>query len=278
MKETRIALVQMQSETGRVDANLKKMAGFIEEAAGQKADMICFPELCIPGYSHEQSLVRAETVPGYSTAYLGELARKSGMIVLAGLAEESGQELPFISQLVIFPDGSLQTYRKTHLGRSELGCYSPGDSLPVFSAAKAGFGVEICWDLHFPEVSTILALKGSEIIFAPHASPRIVGNRREIWLKYLPARAYDNAVFVAACNLIGSDGAEKQFCGGAMVIDPRGRVIAEAFHDREELLVVDLDPSMINQIRREQGRGMSTGFFLKSRRPELYRELIEMKQ
>ena len=185
---------------------------------------------------------------------------------------------PYIAQLAAFPDGRQLTYRKTHLGQKERASYTPGETLPVFNAGQLRFGVEICWDLHFPEVSTVLALGGCEIIFVPHASPRIVGDRREIWLKYMPARAYDNAVFLAACNLVGGDGRGKHFCGGAMVIDPRGRVIGEVFTGQDEMLVVDLDPQVINRIRGQEEEGMSASFFLNSRRPELYGDLMEKNQ
>jgi len=92
----------------------------------------------------------------------------------------AGRSKPYITQLVALPDGSVQKYRKTHLGRSEIPHFIPGNELPVFNTARARFAVQICWDLHFPEVSTILSLKGAEIIFAPHASPSIVGDRKEI--------------------------------------------------------------------------------------------------
>jgi len=94
-------------------------------------------------------------------------------------------------------------------------------------------------------------------------------------LKYMTARAYDNAVFLAACNLIGEDGTGHSFCGGALVIDPRGNIVAEAFNNREELLVVDLDPAVLNTIRRRESRSMRHSFYLECRRPELYKKLLE---
>lgn len=274
MEKTRIAVVQMQALTGKANQNLAKVIRFVQKAAGEKVDIICFPELSVHGYNRQEARLVAEPIPGESSLAISKLARKYKMVILAGLAEKSGREKPFITQLVAFPDGRLEKYRKTHLGKSELPYFSPGQSLPIFSTPRVKFGVEICWDLHFPEVTTILSLKGSEIVFAPHASPEIVGNRRDIWLKYLPARAYDNSVFIAACNLIGYDGMRQTFCGGAIVIDPRGNVIAEAFNGKEELLMVELDPAIINKIRRNQAQGMSDTFYLGARRPELYGELL----
>lgn len=275
MEQTRVALVQMNAQLAATTLNLNKMESFVKEAAGQKVDIICFPELSVQGYSRNCSGPTAESLPGPSSERIMTMARRYNLVVLAGLAEASPTGRPYITQLVAYPNGKLLKYRKTHLGNSEKPNFTPGAELPVFGHDKLNFGVQICWDLHFPEVTAILSLKGAEIVFAPHASPTIVGNRREIWLKYMTARAYDNAVYLAACNLVGNDGAGHSFCGGALVIDPKGNVIAEAFNDREEMLVADLDPVIINTIRRKESSSMRHSFFLDSRRPELYGDLLK---
>jgi predicted amidohydrolase len=274
MKKIRVALVQMRAETDRKEKNLARIAAFAREAAKTGAEIVCFPELCVPGYNRERAGAAAEAIPGESSLALSRLARENGLVILAGMAEKPGPEgsLPFNTQVVAHPDGRLERYRKTHLGKSERSFFLPGDSFPVFATGKARFAVEICWDLHFPEVTAIYALRGAEIIFAPHASPSFVGDRREIWLKYLPARAYDNSLFVAACNLTGEDGGQA-FCGGAVIIDPKGNVLAESFPGKEDLLVADLDPGLLNAIRGGRSPSMRYSFFLAQRRPELYGEL-----
>lgn len=275
MEKTRLALVQMQSEQGNLEKNIEKIEGYLARAGEQGVDIICFPEMCLQGYSRDKSHLTSVPVPGEITGRLGVAARQEGVAALVGLAESQAGGKPFITQLVVFPDGSVETYRKTHLGKSEKPFFTAGDDLPVFSAGKARFGIEICWDMHFPEVSAILSLKGAEIIFAPHASPVIVGDRRGIWMKYMAARAYDNSVFVAACNLVGEDGAGQQFCGGAIVIDPKGNPVAESFGCGEGMLVADLDPELINTIRMRKSKSMRDSFYLDSRRPELYGPLVE---
>ncbi|MCL6479768.1 MAG: nitrilase family protein [Peptococcaceae bacterium] len=275
MEKVRLALVQMRSELGMLEKNLKKTEEYISRAGAGGVDIICFPEMCLQGYSRDKAQKTSLQVPGEITGRLGEAARSNGVVVLAGLAESSGNGRPYITQLVAFPDGTLQKYRKTHLGKSEQPFFTAGDELPVFSTGKARFGIQICWDMHFPEVSAILSLKGAEIIFAPHASPVIVGDRRGIWMKYLAARAYDNSVFVAAVNLVGEDGAGRQFCGGALILDPRGNPVAECFDGKEGMLVADLDPELINNIRLKKSRSMRDSFYLECRRPELYGLLVE---
>ncbi|MFZ5642704.1 MAG: nitrilase family protein [Bacillota bacterium] len=274
MEATRIALVQMQSELGRIEKNVEKVLQYISQAGASGTDIICFPEMCIQGYSRDSSKITPLAVPGDLTAAICEAARKEGLTALVGMAEKGEGGKPCITQLVAFPDGSLNKYRKTHLGKSERPHYTPGDDLPVFNAGKACFGIEICWDLHFPEISTILSLKGAEIIFAPHASPVIVGDRRGIWMKYMAARAYDNSVFIAACNLVGNDGAGSDFCGGTLIIDPKGNPVAESFDCGEGMLITDLDPGLINMVRMKKSKSMRDSFFLESRRPELYGPLV----
>lgn len=276
MKNLRIALVQMQAVIGDVEGNLRKLAFFTEKAAREKVEIICFPELCVQGYHRERAATLSEPVPGRSTDFVSRLARTLNITILFGLAEQSPGSRPYITHVLAFPDGRVEKYRKTHLGKSELPYFSPGDRLPVFATEKACLGVEICWDLHFPEVTTVLALKGAEVIFAPHASPSIVGNRRDIWLKYLSARAYDNSLFVAATNLVGPCGEGQEFCGGALVLDPKGNVVAEDFGGRESILVADLDAALLNTIRRNESPSMRHSFYLQFRRPELYGELLRL--
>lgn len=286
MNKVRIALAQIQAVAGKKDKNIEKIREFTRRAAVLGANAVCFPELSVHGYDREGAGLAAECIPGESSQAVVEIARETGITVLAGMLEKRGSlqvELskenkatakPYITHIAAFPNGGLVKYRKTHLGRSELPYFTPGNDFPVFCMEKVKFAVQICWDLHFPEVTSIYSLNGAELIFAPHASPFIVGNRRGIWMKYLPARAYDNAVFVAACNLVG-DGGGQVYGGGAMVVDPKGDVIAESFSGKEDLLVTDLDPTMINTIRQNKSKSMRHKFYLEDRRPELYWRLIK---
>jgi predicted amidohydrolase len=273
MLKTKIALVQMNALIGQINLNLQRIANYSTEAAQQGVDVICFPELAITGYSRDKSHLFAEPVPGNSSKFIAKLAQQLNITILAGMVELSPvKNKPYITHLVVFPDGGVHLYRKTHLGSSEKPYFTAGNTVNIFDIGKALFGVQICWDTHFPEMSTLMSLKGAEIIFAPFASPRIAGDRKKMWLKYLTARAYDNAVFLATCNLIGDNG-YGQFSGGAMVIDPKGNVLAEDFNNQESMLVVELEVDLINRIRYQEATSMKNLFYLKSRRPELYKDL-----
>jgi len=274
LQDTRIALVQMCALTGRKEANLAGIARYTARAARSGADIICFPELAVTGYTPRKASLLAEEVPGPAAAELARLARTHGLTILAGLME-AGPDRPYITHLVCSPAGSVSGYRKTHLGKSEQPFFAAGDELPVFSTPKARIAIGICWDMHFPELAACLALTGAEIIFAPHASPAVSGNRRELWRKYLPARAYDNAVFVAACNLVGEAEKGQCFSGGLMVVDPRGRITAESSSGGEDMLIADLSAKTINDIRNGEAASMRQNFFLRFRRPELYKRLVD---
>lgn len=274
MINTKIAVVQMQAIIGDIDRNLHKIADYCIKASQENVSIICFPELSIHGYSRERAHEFAEVIPGFSSQYLVKVAIENNITIIAGFIEKAHKSLPYITQIIVFPDGKIKKYRKTHLGGLEKKYFSSGDNLPVFEANYNKFAIEICWDLHFPEVSTILSLNGAEIIFAPHASPDTGIDRKAIWLKYLPARAYDNTVYIAACNLVGYDGEKQDMCGGALILDPKGNVIAEAFNGKEEMLIAELDAELINKVRQKESKSMRHIFYLESRRPELYGEIV----
>jgi len=277
MENVRIALVQMQSLVGENQRNLDTMQKYIEEAKKQGVKIICFPELAVQGYCRELAVELAEFIPGLVSETLVSFAKANGITIITGIIEKSQDLKPYITQLICTNKGEIMKYRKTHLGLSEEPFFSPGNNLPVFKNPEVNFAIQICWDLHFPEVSTIYSLNGAEIIFAPHASPTIVGDRKEIWLRYLNARAYDNSVFVACCNLIGTNGQGSEFSGGCLVIDPKGQVIGEDFSGREGMLIVDLPSWEINKIRYQERKSMRYSYYLDYRRPELYRELVKEK-
>lgn len=274
MESVRIALVQMQSVVGKTQENLEKIKNYVLEAKKKGVQIICFPELAVHGYTRERASELAESSTEDSSVFLSKLSKEEDIQIMAGIIEKSENSKPYISQLVI-NNGKINKYRKTHIGESEEPYFTPGDEIPVFSSKLATLGVQICFDSHFPEVTTIQALKGAKIIFAPHASPVMVKDRKGIWLKYLQARAYDNSVYLAACNLIGENGEGSDFIGGILVLDPKGNIIGEDFSGEESMLVVDLAEEKINILRQEERKTMRNSFYLKSRRPELYKEILD---
>jgi len=265
-----VAAVVMRSAVGRKEENLARMESFVRQAAGQGINAICFPELGISGYSLRPKVDSfAETIPGPSTEAILKMAKAHRMLILAGLAELSAEEGIFISHLAVGPEGLLGVYRKLHLGPAEEGIYRAGDECPVFQSGNTVFGIELCFDGHFPELSTILALKGAEVIFIPHASPRESSEEKRVrWLRYLSARAYDNSVYVVACNQVGENELGLGFSGAALILTPRGEVMAANKGGGEEMIYADLKKADLQRVRENP-----RGYFLPKRRPAIYNEL-----
>lgn len=267
----------MESLVGDTEQNLQKITHMAEIAQKQQISLLCFPECALNGYSPQDASSIGVALDSSMIRQLRECSQDLGITLMVGLVEQTTDSpKPYISHVILSPGEETSVYRKVHLGRSELAFFTPGDCFPIFSAHGTTFAVGICWDWHFPEMAAIYSLKGAEILFAPHASPIIAGDRKEIWLRYLGARAYDNSVYVGACNLIGSNGKAKEFSGGALVIGPKGDLCSESHVGEEGILSATLSADRINLIRSADRTSMRDSFFLADRRKELYHELIEL--
>jgi N-carbamoylputrescine amidase len=197
-----------------------------------------------------------------------ELSRQSGVSILAGLAECEGGAI-YVSHLVISPEGFLGCYRKLHLIPPEAKVFTPGNEIPLFQFRETTFGIQLCYDTHFPELSSIMALQGADLLFFPYGSPNDTPRQKlESWLRHLPARAFDNSVFVVACNTCGENGSGLTFPGTAVILSPDGRVLEQFTDDRETMLTAVLKRSDLEAVR-----GHRMGYFLPRRRPEMYGDL-----
>lgn len=255
----RIALIQMTAVRNDKKANLDKMETFIQKASEENASIICFPELSVTGYVKKAPEVVAESIDGSSVQKLKELAQLYNIIILAGMAEVYNNHY-YISHVVVHPNEKVEVYRKTHLGAREKKTFIQGDATPVFNGnndnRRSKFGIGLCYDLHYPELVSSLAVQGAKIVFAPHAVP-IGGSRRlSIWDKYMPARAYDSGVYVLACNLVGNDG-KKNFGGGMGVWNPKGENILRCSDEKELMMMLDLD---MNVFSKNQSMGKTLDF------------------
>ena len=270
MRDLKVAAVCMHSETGEIQKNLDRTASYVAKASDRGANVVCFPELSLTGYSLQD--------PGQVCRELGQdaviervlhLARDRNVIILAGLVERSFEDKPYISQIVAGPRGLMGVYRKTHLSPPEAEKYEAGQEINVFTDHDVTFGVQLCYESHFPEISTIMALKGTEVLFLPHASPRgEPAEKMDSWLRHMPGRAFDNGLYVVACNQVGRNREGFDFPGVAVVFGPDGRIM-ESYVGREEGLVfADLTASFLEEVRKHRMR-----YFLPNRRPELYRDL-----
>ena len=267
MNDIRIAAVIFNSAVNRTRDNLDRMASWIKLAKDQAAQLICFPELNVSGYSTKPEVKDcAESIPGPVSERLVQMAHENQIVVLAGMAEKDEKGRIFASHLVVTPKSISGTYRKIHIAPPERSIFSPGNSVPLFEVDGVKLGIQLCYDAHFPELSTRMAVNGADIIFMPHASPRGTPTEKlTSWLRHLTARAFDNSVFIVACNLVGENQNGLVFPGLAVVVGPSGKILGKDTTGCEGMLVADLKSDDLSAVRNHRMR-----YFLPNRRPELY--------
>ncbi len=269
MNDICVALVIFRSLIGQPRENLDRMVQWVCRASQAGADVVCFPEMNISGYSVQSAgIMKPEQIPGPASDRLSDLAKGEKIAILAGMAEMDGEDL-YASHILATPDGRIGVYRKLYIAPPEQGMFSPARQVPVFPIKGVLCGVQLCYDAHFPELSALMAVKGADVIFFPHASPRGTPEEKYVsWMRHLPARAYDNGIFVLACNQTGDNGQGLHFPGLALAIRPDGRVLKKDVGSNESLLVIHLRTESLASVRNHRMR-----YFLPNRRPELYRSL-----
>ncbi len=267
MQDIRIAAAIFNSIVNQPQNNLDRMIPLIIEAKQRGAEIICFPELNVTGYSTQTSIESsAEPVPETISRCLEQMARRFQIVILAGMAEKDDRGRVFASHLVVTPQEISGIYRKIHIAPPEIGIFQAGNSVPVFEAAGVKLGIQLCYDVHFPELSTRMAVDGVDVIFMPHASPRgTPPEKLTSWLRHLKARAFDNSVFIIACNQNGNNQKGLHFPGVAVAIDPSGEIIDQNTSGEDALLFADLKAAVLEAVRGHRMR-----YFLPNRRPEIY--------
>jgi predicted amidohydrolase len=271
MKDIRVAAVCMNAVPGQIDQNLETIQSFISKAADQGVKILCFPELSVTGYVTETpETISPPSVFRETSDRILEMARLNDITVLAGLIESTDEGTnPYITQIVANQDGTLWKYRKTHLSPLETRSYRAGEEIQVYQSSHLNFGIQLCYETHFPEMSTLMALKGVEAIFMPHASPRGTPlEKTDSWLRHLPSRAFDNAVYVIACNQSSEIEEGLSFPGVVLALSPSGRILAKYSGRGQELVFVDLRTIELEEVRNHRMK-----YFLPNRRPELYKEI-----
>ena len=199
------------------------------------------------------------------TDRLSEIAAKLNIVILAGLIEMGESHRIFATHLAFFPDAPPDRYRKLHLSPFEAPYFTPGNRVATFNAFGMKFGIQLCYDAHFPDLSTAMALKDADVVFIPHASPRGSSEDKfNSWMRHLTARAYDNGMYIAAVNQTGKNGGGLEFPGLALCIGPDGNLVSKNTDGREAFHIIDLDPKALDRVRSHQMR-----YFLPNRRAGL---------
>jgi predicted amidohydrolase len=271
-----VAVAQIDPQLGEKDRNLATCVARMDEAAAAGAKLLVLPECALPGYmfdSGQEAMPFAEEIPGPSTAALEAECARLGLYVVCGLLERDGDALRNAA-VFVGPDGLIGTYRKTHLPFLGVDRFVvPGDELPVFDTPLGRIGIEICYDLRFPEVTRTLALKGADIVAHPTNFPMAAKIQTEL---ITVARAAENRIYLLTANRCGKE-RWGEFCGRSQIVDPYGVRLAETDERSETLLV--------GEVELEKARdkdyvipGEYELYLFGHRRPELYGALVEEPQ
>jgi N-carbamoylputrescine amidase len=266
MSKVKIGMVQMSCSAVK-DENVKKAILKIREAATKGAQIVCLQELFTSLYFCDvedyDNFKLAEPIPGPTTDALKPIAKELGVVIIASLFEKRAQGIYHNTTAVIDADGEyLDKYRKMHIPDDpayfEKFYFTPGDmGYKVFKTRFATIGVLICWDQWYPEAARITSLMGAEILFYPTAigwstSQDDETNKEQYnaWQTIQRSHAIANGVHVVSVNRVGFEQEGRmKFWGGSFIANPFGSLIAQASHDKEEVLVYELELDTTDRYR-----------------------------
>jgi N-carbamoylputrescine amidase len=285
----RVGLIQM-SMTSDPDSNMQHAIERVTDAASQGAKIVCLPELFQTQYfcqREDTSLFDlAEPIPGPTSTRLSETAKRLGIVLIASLFEKRAAGVYHNTAAMFDADGTLLgLYRKMHIPDDPLYYekyyFTPGDlGYRAFDTNVGRVGTLVCWDQWYPEGARLTALQGAHVLFYPTAigwhpaeKAEFGATQYDAWRTIQRAHAIANGVYVAVVNRVGFEtgdvrgnsapGAGLEFWGGSFLCDPFGKVIVEGSHDKEEVLVGEVDLKALEDIRRNWP-------FLRDRRIDSY--------
>lgn len=302
MQDIKIATAQFENASGDKAYNLSVIDKLAAKAKSQGAEVVCFHELSVTGYtfmkdlSHEQMEALAEPIPdGPSTQRLIEISRKYDIAILAGILEQEG-DIIYKAQVCVDKQGFIAKHRKLHPFIHPS--ITPGNEYVVFDLRGWKCSILICYDLNVIENVRAVTLLGAQILFAPHVTmctpstrpgagfvdPKLWENRerdpaplrmefdgpkgRQWIMRWLPARAYDNGIYIVFSNPIGMD-ADQLKNGCSMILDPFGEVLTEIRNFDDDVAMATCIPEKLTQAGGYRYRN--------ARRPELYRHILSQE-
>lgn len=270
-KKYKIAVIQLNLNDV-AENNLKKCLSWVRDAAKQGAEVISLPELYSSHYFCQSEDVDnfALAEPLYSTSFIAfsALAKELGVVIIVPFFEKRMAGIYHNSAYIIDTDGSeAGLYRKMHIPDDphfyEKFYFTPGDlGFKAFPTEKGKIGTLICWDQWYPEAARLTALQGADVLFYPTAigwHPLEKEQYGEIqhgaWMNVMKGHAVANGVYVAAANRIGlekylPDTAGIQFWGSSFIAGPQGEILAQASHDKEEILIAEVDLDLQENVRQ----------------------------
>ncbi len=247
MKSYKIACIQMDVALKSEQYNLKKALKMIDESVERGAKIVCLPELFTTGFDFQYIKRCAREIPNKITNELSKKAKKLKIFIIGG-------SLPIIdgggiynTSFLFDPNGRIiGKYNKIHLFplMGEDKYFNRGKECRTYKTEFGNFGIIICYDIRFPELTRKLTLSGAEIVFVPSQFP---SQRLDHWKTLIRARAIENQIFVVAVNRVGKD-SKNSFCGNSMVVDPWGEVLTSK-NEKEGAMVTSIDIGIIYEVR-----------------------------
>jgi N-carbamoylputrescine amidase len=291
MPENKYKIAVIQLNLNDVAANnLKKCLSWVREAAKMGAEVISLPELYSSHYFCQSEDVDnfALAEPLYSTSFVAfsALAKELGVVIIVPFFEKRMAGIYHNSAYIIDTDGSeAGLYRKMHIPDDphfyEKFYFTPGDlGFKAFPTNKGKIGTLICWDQWFPEAARLTALQGAEVLFYPTAigwhpleKEQYGENQHGAWMNVMKGHAVANGVYVAAANRIGLEQylpntSGIQFWGSSFIAGPQGEILAQASHDKEEILIAEVDLDLQENVRQNWP-------FLRDRRIDAFGDLTK---
>ena len=270
-KKYKIAVIQLNLND-IAENNLKKCLSWVRDAAKLGAEVISLPELYSSHYFCQSEDVDnfALAEPLYSTSFIAfsALAKELGVVIIVPFFEKRMAGIYHNSAYIIDTDGSeAGLYRKMHIPDDphfyEKFYFTPGDlGFKTIPTQKGKIGTLICWDQWYPEAARLTALGGSEVLFYPTAigwhpkeKQEYGENQYGAWMNVMKGHAVANGVYVAAANRIGleqylPDTEGIQFWGASFIAGPQGEILAQASHDKEEILIAEVDLDLQENVRQ----------------------------
>ncbi len=273
MTSLRLGMVQMNSEVKNRDQNVRKALDYVDQAVDMGAELVVLPEFFNTEYFAQYwdyaYMEYAEHQDDYTISKMRDKARERGVYIAATIYELEAPGLYYDTLFMIDPTGKIcGKYRKTHpaaMRSIEKIFYRAGNQFPVWDIKGIKVGAIICYDHVFPETARSATVNGAELILGPFATKPI-----PVWEELMIARAFENGVYMAPCNKVGTEDGWT-FGGKSMVVDPSGAVLHKASETEDEVFVVGIS-------RQQSIDSRVTYPFLRDRRPEAYGPLVSQDE
>lgn len=245
-----IAVAQINLEPGNKSKTIETISQYVEKASKKNVELIVFPEMCDTGY--DMSIVSEESSSRDDNTYqrISMLSKKHNINIAIGLSDKRGSDI-FNTLSVFGKDGNIiSQYDKIHLFTGdpvrEQDILSFGKNVVTFTLNNFTIGLQVCYDIRFPELSRKIILNGANLLVISAAWPKV---RKEHWTSILKTRAIENQCYIAASNRTGTD-AGISFAGNSMIISPLGEILESLSDDDENFIFANIDIQEVMETRK----------------------------